>query len=250
MAVSYRMDFCFKIASILLMVAMLYFPAKLIGSNPAVQEYGGYLPFVAIGMALMNYFMTGYQSFAAAIRSEQVMGTLESVLMAPVRIPVLVIASSAWDFCWALLNAAIFLVAAGLIYHIEFKGNPIGAAVFLILTTLVYACLGVISASFIMVFKRGNPMNFFVGTISTLLGGTVFPVSIFPHWLQKISYALPLTWGLDGLRGILLKGLPMSVLLPQLGVLALFASVALPLSLFCFKKAIYIAQRQGSLLQY
>lgn len=249
-ALSYRLAFGLRLISILFMVSVLYFLSQLIGSNPALQAYGGYLPFAAIGLAVASYFQTGFSSFANAIRSEQMMGTLEALLMTPTKIPRIVIASSVWDFFWATLTAIIYIVAASLLYDVKLQGNPLLAIVLLLLTTLVFASLGVLSASFIMVFKRGDPIGFLIGSVSTLLGGVVYPVSLLPPWLQKVSYLLPITYGLDGLRGILLNGESLRAVWPELTVLLGFASVSVPLSLFCFKRAVLRAQREGSLLQY
>jgi ABC-2 type transport system permease protein len=250
MAVSYRLEFSLRVIALLFVVSALYFLSQLIGANPALNEYGGFLPFAAIGLAVVSYFQTGFSSFANAIRTEQMMGTLEALLMTPTKIPRIVIASSVWDFFWATLTGIIYIVAASVLYGIKLQGNPLLAVLVLLLTTLVFASLGVISASFIMVFKRGDPIGFLVGGISTLLGGVFYPVSALPPWLQKVSYALPVTYGLDGLRGILLKGESLSAILPKLTVLLGFAIISVPLSLFCFNRAVLRAQREGTLLQY
>ncbi len=250
MALSYRLEFGLRVASILFLVSALYFLSQLIGHHPALDPYGGYLPFAAIGLAVVSYFQTGFNSFAHAIRTEQLMGTLEAVLMTPTRISMIVVGSSAWSFLWATLTAVIYIAAASLLYDIELQGNPLLALVLLVLTTLVFASLGVISASFIVVFKRGNPIGFLVGAISMWLGGVFYPVSALPPWLQKVSYLLPITYGLDGLREILLRGASFSAVWSELLVLSGFAAVSVPLSLYCFKRAVRRAQREGSLLQY
>lgn len=250
MAISYRLDFCLRVGSILASVWILYFLSQLVGTHPALDEYGGYLPFAAIGLGVISYFKTGFNSFANAIRKEQLWGTLEAVLMTPSRIPTIVIAVSAWNFFWATLTAIIYIASASFLYDFSLQGNPLVALLLLVLTTLIFSSLGVISATFTMVFKRGDPMGFLVGGVSTLLGGAFYPVSMLPPWLQKISYALPVTHGLDGIRAILLKGETLAAILPELIVLLGFASVTVPLSLFCFKRAIARAQREGSLIQY
>jgi ABC-2 type transport system permease protein len=249
MALSYRLQFALQVVSTVFVVIALYFVSKLIGTNPELQQYGGYFPFAAIGLAVMSYFQTGFSSFANAIRNEQFMGTLESLLMTPIKIHRVVLAASVWDFFWATLTSVIYILAASLFFGIELKGNPVLALFLLVLTTSIFAGLGVISASFIMVFKRGDPLGFLLGAVSTLIGG-FYPRSALPDYLQTASYALPITYGLDGLREVLLKGQPLRVILPKIVVLAAFAIVVLPLSLFCFKKAVRKAQRDGTLLHY
>lgn len=250
MAVSYRMDFVLRILSIVLTLVALYFVSRLVGEKAAFDDYGGYYPFAVIGLAMMSFFYTGYRGFSNAIRAEQMMGTLEAMLMTPARISFIVLASSIWGLLWATLTALIYITAATIFYGIELHGNIFHAFLILFLTTLIFAGLGIISASFILVFKRGNPMGLFFGAFSMLLGGVFFPVNELPSWLQKISYILPITHGLDGLRNILLKGQALSDVLPQIVFLMIFAGISVPLSLFCFKKALSIAKRGGTLVQY
>jgi ABC-2 type transport system permease protein len=89
-----------------------------------------------------------------------------------------------------------------------------------------------------------------IGSLSTLLGGVFYPVSALPEWLQGIARFLPITYGLEAMREVLLKGATLRTVLPDLVTLIFFASILIPVSLFCFKKAVARAKREGSLLQY
>jgi ABC-2 type transport system permease protein len=249
-ATSYPLEFGLEVISVAFMVTILYFVSTLIGTHPELEQYGGYLPFAVIGLAVVSYFQTGFTSFAHAIRNEQLMGTLEALLMTPTKISRIVIASSAWAFLWETLTAIIYIAAASAFFGIELKGNPFLALLLLILTTAIFAGLGVLSASFIMVFKRGDPLGFLFGTISTLFGGVLFPVSALPESLQIVSYSLPITYGLDALRAVLLKDQPLAAVWTEILVLLGFAGAIVPLSLFFFKKAVGRAQREGTLLHY
>jgi ABC-2 type transport system permease protein len=249
-ALSYKLDFCLRVIQILFFVLVLYFVSRLVGSHPALDKYGGYLPFAAIGLAVVSYFQTGFYSFANAIRNEQMRGTLEALLMTSARIRTIVVGLSIWSFFWATLTAVIYVGAASLLYDIKLQGSPLLAIVMLLLTTVTYACVGVMSASLILVFKQGNPIGFVLGSMSMLLGGVFFPISELPYWMQKVSLVLPITHGVHGLRNILLRGYSLGMVLPELAVLLAFAAVGIPLSLLCFRRAIVRAQREGSLLQY
>lgn len=249
-ALSYRLQFLFQFVVVVFTVLILYFISQLIRATPALEEYGGYLPFAAVGLAVSSYFQTGFSSFAGAIRNEQMAGTLEALLMTPTRIPVIVIASSVWDFFWATAVAITYLVTAQVLLGIHLQGSWTLALALLFLTTLIFASLGVISASFVMVFKRGDPIGLVIGSLSTLLGGVFYPVSALPPWVQTISHLLPITYGLQGLRDVLLRGATLAAVWRDLLVLLAFAAVLVPLSLLCFKKAVTRAKREGSLLQY
>lgn len=231
-------------------IVVLYYASVLIGTHASIDHYGGYLPFATIGMAVLSFFQTSFGTFARAIRQEQLTGTLEALLMTPTSVPAIVVGSSIWNVLWGMLTAGLYVACASLLFSFELKGSLVGAILLLLLLTVFVASLGVISASFTVVFKRGDPLGFFVGTISALIGGAVFPVSLLPSWVQTLSYLHPFTYGLNALRAILLLGEPFGSVLPEFFVLLGFTATFLPLSLYCFYKAVRFAQREGSLLHY
>src|ERR671912_2780864 len=101
--VSYRMQFFLRIVSILAVVTTLFFISKIFAgfTDPQFTQWRDPLAAWLTGLAVLNYFMTGFSSLANAIRAEQTQGTLEGTLMTPISIPVLVVSSSAWAFVQA-----------------------------------------------------------------------------------------------------------------------------------------------------
>jgi len=73
-------------------------------------------------------------------------------------------------------------------------------------------------------------MAFFFFLPSVLLSGFMFPFRGMPRWAQIIGEILPLTHFLRVIRGVLLKGNGLPVILPQLWPIALFAAVALSIA--------------------
>lgn len=250
MAVSYRLEFALQLATVFFYVSALYFLSGIIGVHAELAPYGGYLPFAAIGLAVANFFQTGFDSFAKAIHREQLHGTLEALLLAPLRLTTVVVACSAWRFLWTGVVSSIYVVAAVLLYDLELKGSPLLAAALLVLTTLAFASFGLLSASFVMVFKRGDPIGLLLGGVSTLLGGVFFPVSALPDWLQSVAWCLPITHGVDGIRSVLLRGAGVDEILTSLLALSAFAALGVPLGLLCFHRAVRRAQREGTLLHF
>jgi ABC-2 type transport system permease protein len=250
LATSYRFDFLIQLGQVVFPLLVLYLPAKLIGDFPSTREYGGFLPFSVIGVGMMNFFMGSYGSFAGSIRSEQGAGTLESVLMTPVSIPLLVVSSSAWAFVWSTFSALLFIGGGALLYGIALHGSLPLALLFVTLTTLVFASMGVLSASFVMVFKRGDPIGPLVSVMFFLLGGVIYPVKVLPGWLEAISGLLPITHAVRALRAILLQGQDFAAVSGDLLVLLIYAFALVPLSLFTFSMAVRRAIRDGTLLQF
>lgn len=256
MEVSYRFSFVLQFVSIFFSVVMFYFVGKLIGESPTVQgsisQYGGqYFAFVLIGIAFQNFLSAGLGSFSSSIRAEQMIGTLEAMLVTPTRLSTIVLSSSQWSFMFTSIRVGIYLLLGALIFGVSFSGaSVLPAAVALILTIIAFSSLGIISASFIMIFKKGDPIAWVISSSSTLLGGVYYPISILPDWLQTLSYLFPITYALDAIRLSLLQGQGFGDISGDLLALVIFSMITLPISLIAFRFAVRRAKRDGSLAYY
>jgi ABC-2 type transport system permease protein len=252
LAISYRMEFFMRVLSILIVVTTLYFISRIFegfGDTRFVQWQNPLAAWLT-GLAMLNYFMTGFSSLATAIRQEQMQGTLESVLLTPINVPTVIISSSAWDYVQATFYSSLYLFFGWLFFNVQYRGSFLLAVWFLILTTLVLACLGILSASFAMVFKRGDPFGILLGAGSALFSGVFFPTQLIEGGFGKISRILPPTYGIDGIRRVLIQGQGFNEVREPMFVLLLFLAVLLPFSLWVFGRAIRRAKREGSLIQY
>jgi ABC-2 type transport system permease protein len=251
MAVSYRLEFFLRILTILLVVTTFYFVSNIFaGSTTDYSQWRNPLAAWITGLAVLNYFMTGFSSLANAIRSEQMQGTLESVLLSPISVPSLLVSSSAWDFVQATFHSSLYFFFGRLFFGVHYRGSFLLALLFLILTTLVLACIGILSASFAMVFKRGDPFGILFGTGSALFSGVFFPTQMLGSTFGTISRLLPPTYGLDGIRRVLIEGQGLRQVSEPLLTLLAFLVALLPFSLWVFSRAVRRAKREGSLIQY
>ena len=251
---SYKLSFFLQFFGILFSVLTFYFIAKMIGDAavPYLEPYGGdYFSFVLIGIAFESYLWTGLQSFSATIRRGQMMGTLEAMLVTPTRVDTIVLSSSLWDYIFATFRILIFLLLGVFLFGVNMSdANLFAAMIILILTIICFSSLGIVSASFIMIFKRGDPVNWVFGSVSALLGGVFYPITVLPVWLRFFSYLLPITYSLRGMRLALLQGYPLSALTLEILALIVFSVLLLPLGIICFRYAVKKAKMDGSLTQY
>ncbi len=257
LALSYRVEFFIRLLWILGISTTFYFISRIFAGFPLAQYSQWQNPLAAwlTGMAMLNYFMTGFSALANAIRQEQMQGTLESVLLTPINVPTVIVSSSAWAYVDATFNSFLYLFFGWLFFNVNYKGNLFLALAFLILTTLVLASIGILSASFAMVFKRGDPFAILLGAGTALFSGVFFPKEMLQEALgstggKALSYINPSTHGLDGIRGVLIQGKDFSEVESSFYILVGFLAVLLPFSLWVFGRAIKRAKREGSLIQY
>ena len=251
---SYKLSFIFRIFSVMTSLLSYYFIDRMFGHKVVgyLEEFGvNYFSYVLLSTAFFSYVGVGLGSFSGRIRSEQVQGTLEALLLTPTKVPTILFSMSLWNLLFATLNMLIYLIAGRYLFRVSFDNvNILSAFVILILTIVSFSSLGILSASFIMVFKRGNPVGWVISSLEGLIGGVYFPVTVLPVWLQFLAKFLPITYAVRAIELAVYRNYSLAQLSQEAGFLLLFSALLLPLSLFSFKYALKKARRHGSLIQY
>ena len=251
---SYPLGFIWRGSSILFHLVTFYFLGRLVvqAGSPYLAPYGGsYFPFVVVGLALASFQGVALTSVSNNILYGMYTGTLEAMLVTPTSMSTIVFASVLYQFFFALVEILAYLLFSALFFGLSLGQANLGAAaVFLLLALLAHLPLGILSAGFILVFKRGEPISMFMGSLSALLGGVYFPLQVLPGWVQGVAQFIPFTHALEGLRQAVLNGKGLLELSFQAGILILMAAVLLPLSLAGFAWAVRQAKRLGTLSQF
>ncbi len=249
----YRMSFIMQVFGIAFGVVTFFYVGRLVGNAaaPYLARYGGdYFSFVLIGIALDSYLTTGLTSFVGRLREAQGAGTLEAMLMSPTRPELLIVFSSLWDFAWTTFQIVVYF-ALGVVFGLSLsRANFPAALIVLVFAVVPFVALGILAASIIMITKRGDPLTWMVGSLFTLFGGVMFPVTMLPTWLQPVANLFPTTIALDAMRLALLQGAPLAALLGDIAALLLFALILAPISLIAFRFAVDVARRDGSLAHF
>ncbi len=251
---SYKLAFVTQVVGIFFTTIVWFFLSNLFGNSvsPYLKKYGGnYFSFVLIGIAFTNYLEVSLRSFSRSIRGAQTLGTLEAMLVTQTNVRMIIFSSSLYSFIQTSFRVVVYMLCGVIFFGLRMdSANYPAAVLILIITIACFSSLGIISASFIMVFKKGNPLNWIFVNLSWLVGGVLYPVSVLPQWLEKVSYMLPITYSLEGMRMALIKGFTFHELLPNIIPLVGFTAVLLPLSMNVFKIAVNRAKMEGSLIQY
>lgn len=249
---SYRLSFLLSFSGVFFTTFSFFFISQIVDPNSeAVAQYGdNYFAFVIVGLALGNFFSLGLNGFSSALRQAQVTGTMEALLMTPVRLSHVVIGSALWSYAFTAFRVVLYLVLGVALGVRLVGGNWLAAMIIFLLTILSSASIGIIAASIIMIVKRGNPVTTLFGSVASLVSGVYYPVDTLPAWLQPVARAIPLTYALEAMRDALLAGSPMQTIVPDIAILIGFCIVLFPLSLATFRRAVMIARRDGTLAHY
>jgi ABC-2 type transport system permease protein len=253
-ALSYRAAFGLRLFAAGFTLAAFYFLARFInmGHSPLLARYGGdYLSFGLVGMVLLTLQHTAVSAYPQSIRAAQVAGTLEAMLATPAPAWLVLVCSPLYRFASAFVWAAIYLLAAGLLFGVRFENASLPAlAVAVPLTIVAFASLGFFGAALTMLLRRTDPISPVLSGISSLLGGVLYPTSVLPGWLQTLGRLLPITHALEMIRRAVFAGATLAELGPSLAGLALLCAVTVPAGLVFFGWTLGRTRRDGSLTHF
>jgi ABC-2 type transport system permease protein len=245
---SYKLSFALQVADILVGIGAFYFLARILG-KAAYQGYEPF-PFILVGMAVNGYMGTSLACFAQAIRGNQPLGTLKMVLVTPTSPVAFVLFSSLYPFFRAALDALLYLLVGSTLGLSLGRVNLLAVLLLFFLSVAAFSSIGILSATFTLIFKRGDPFLWLFAGLSWLLGGVFYPLQVLPRFLQRAGQFLPITHTLVGMRAALLHNASIVELLPQIAVLGAFALVGLPLSLLAFHLGVRWARITGTLSHF
>ncbi len=247
---SYRLFVVWQVFGLATFLFVLYFAGGALAALARSKGAGDdYIAFLLAGIAFTDLFLTAMQSFSGTVREAQLQGTLEPMLLAPLRVPEFVGGSILFPMAQSLFRTLTAVAVAVFGFGFWHHANPISAAEILVPAILTFAAIGVLSSSFVLAFKQGDPVIGLFGFVSSIVGGTLFPLGLLPGWVQGFAWVLPLTSALSGMRLALAGANPIAVL-PQAGSLFLTTLVLVPVAGFAFNAALRHAKREGSLVQY
>jgi ABC-2 type transport system permease protein len=247
----YRSALVLEILEALFGVATFYYLSRFVDS-PALEQGlpGGasYFAFALVGFAFFDYLGVSLTAFEASIEEARQNRTLEALLVSQTPLPVILAGSAAYPFFTLALRTCVYLGWAALLFgFVPRSANWLGAAAILFCSILAFAGLGILSASYNVLFKRGNPAKWLVLGVSGLVGGMMYPVSVLPHGLRILARLMPVTYSLEGMRAALLAGAGWNRLWPSIAALLIFAAILIPLSFAVFAWALRRTRVTGTL---
>jgi ABC-2 type transport system permease protein len=248
---SYQFGLLARFVEVVLFAATLFFISKLVQHPASLAPYGSdYFGFALVGVVVVSFSTLGLGAFTRTISDEQTGGTLEILLTAPVPLAVVLGGAFVVPLALTAVEILIYGVAAALVGTHFALGGIVLALPVLALTITSFCALGVVSAAFIVLTKRGDPFTILVTRVTTLLAGSLFPASVLPGWAQPLSRLVPAFYGLRAMRAALLAHAGVADIAGDVVVLAGFTLVLAPLSLLIFRRSLRVARVSGTLGSY
>jgi ABC-2 type transport system permease protein len=175
---------------------------------------------------------------AFAVVREREIGTLEQIMVTPIRPSEFILGKTLPFFLIGLLDVGLIATIGTLWFRVPFRGSVIvlvtGAIAFLLCQLGVGLLISTVSST----QQQAMVTSFFFIMPAITFSGFGFPISTMPGWLQMLTYVDPLRYFLIVLRSVYLKGIGFEILWPQMAAMVALGIVLLTLSVFRFHKAL------------
>src|SRR4030043_1448091 len=194
--------------------------------NPNLESRLFYVPGVIASIAfLIPIILT-----AQAIVREREIGTLEQIMVTPIRSWELMVGKTLPFAMFGLLDVFMIALIGVFWFEVPLRGNPfvllLGAVLFLIRSVGIGLFISTISST----QQQAQISTFFFAMPAFILSGFAFPIENMPEWIQYITYTNPLRYFLVIVRGVFLKANGLDILWPQILALAVLGGLMILLS--------------------
>jgi ABC-2 type transport system permease protein len=187
------------------------------------------------GVIAMVVLLVSLMLTALSVVREKEIGTLEQILVTPIRPIELMLGKTIPFVLISLLEVAMVTVVGILWFEVPFRGNflvlLLGTLAFLLNSVGLGLLISTVSSTQQQAMMAGNLFL----TPAILLSGLIFPIANMPVFFQYLTYLNPLMYFVIVAQGVFLKGAGLVLLWPQMAAMTALGTVMLALAVTRFK---------------
>ena len=188
------------------------------------------------GLIAMILFQTATSLTALSIVRERERGTIEQLIVTPIRNWELILAKIFPYILVSFADMILILLIGTLWFHVPIRGSLLLLFAMTGLYLLPTLGLGLLISTFARTQQQAQLMTMPILLPAMMLSGFIFPVSSLPVFLQFVGNLFPLTYFIYILRSIVVKGVGIQMIIPQTIALVVFAIVLLGAAALRFRK--------------
>lgn len=190
------------------------------------------------GLIAMILFQTATSLTALAIVKERERGTIEQLIVTPIRNWELIVAKIIPYIIVSFANTILILAIGAFVFDVPLRGSLMLLFALVGLYLLPTLGLGLLISTVAQTQQQAQLMTMPIMLPSMMLSGFIFPISSLPVFLQFVGNLLPLTYFIYIMRSVLIKGVGLDLIMPQVIALTIFAVVLLGLAAMRFRKSL------------
>lgn len=202
--------------------------------NPDLKSRWFFVPGIVGSLTLV--LVTTLTAFAVV--REREIGTLEQIMVTPIRPGEFIIGKTLPFFLIGLFDVSLIATVGTLWFQVPFNGRIVVLFAGAILFLLCMLGVGLLISTVSSTQQQAMVTSFFFIMPAVVFSGFGFPISTMPQWLQYLTYLSPLRYFLIVLRGTYLKGVGFEILWPQMLAMAVLGTGLLTAAVLRFHKAL------------
>jgi ABC-2 type transport system permease protein len=200
--------------------------------NPNLESRVFYIPGVIASIA----FLVPIILTAQAIVREREIGTLEQIMVTPIRSWELMLGKTLPFALFGLLDVIMIALIGVFWFEVPLFGNPLVLLLGAVLFLMSSVAIGLFISTICSTQQQAQISTFFFAMPAFILSGFAFPIENMPEWIQYLTYANPLRYFLIIIRGVFLKANGLGILWPQMLALGILGTLMILLSSLRFQK--------------
>ncbi len=234
----------------------VYFMGLAFSVNGKALGFAGYtgttdyISFILIGTVLSNFINAVFWGMGYALKNDMDAGVLESNWLAPISRPILLIGHTLTNLTVTTFTSVMMLIIGAALFGFQVNDRGLAALLVTIPMLLGLYGFGFMFAAVVMVMREANTLTDVGSFLLQIFSGADFPVIVLPKWLLPIALAVPLTYGFDAVRGLLLDTRTLLPIALEYVVMIVFMVVMIALGLLAFRRLERYVQQRGTLGTY
>jgi ABC-2 type transport system permease protein len=190
----------------------------------------------ASSQLVLFVFLTALAGSAALILSRQ-LGISRRMLATPTTTGTIVVGEGTGRWAVAMVQGLYIVVVTFLMFRVDW-GDPLGALLILITFSAVGAGAGMLMGATFSNDAQASGIGVVLAIGLAALGGCMLPIELFSPTMQKVAHITPHAWALDGFAELVRRNGTVMDILPELGVLIVYATVLLLLAAWRLRVAL------------
>ena len=237
-------------------ITPVYFMGKAFSTNGQAlgfAAYSGtsdYMSFILLGTVLTNFILTVFWGMGYALKNDMDAGVLESNWLTPVPRLLILVGRTLSSLLVTAITSAIMLAIGAALFGFQPTGNTWAAFLTAIPMLIGLYGFGFAFAAVVLLMREANTLVDVSSFLVQGFSGTNFPVKSLPTWLIPVALMLPLTYGLDAVRGLLLKTETLLPLPAEIIILIVFMFVMVWFGAWVFNRVERRVRTLGTLGQH
>jgi ABC-2 type transport system permease protein len=172
---------------------------------------------------------------AVVLIQERERGTLRRLMVMPIDKATIILGKMVGILATGLVQMAILIICGALLFGVAWGQSPLALALMVVAFGLAITSMGMMLAALARTAAQANALATVIVLSLASLGGAWWPLEVVPPFLQTIGRLTPVAWAMSGFHDIITRGLGITAVLPEVGILLGFSLLFLTVGIVRFR---------------